>query len=527
MKQYETFELVFSGRMPEDSWAQIDLTAEFACGETVKTVRGFYDGEGRYVVRFLPEAAGEWHWRVRGTVNADGTEICEPADGGHGPVKAVGTHFEYADGSLFIPFGTTMYALAHQDDETVEQTLESLKNAPFNKVRMCVFPKHYDFNHNEPPVYAFEKKADGGWDVGRPCLAFWHRFEHILGRIADMGIQIDLILFHPYDRWGFASLTREEYLVYLDYLQRRLSAWPGIWWSLANEYDLCAEHKSLRDWEEIEETVAANDPYHHLLSNHNCMCFWDAARPNVTHASIQTKALSEIPRWIRQYGKPVMIDECCYEGNLPHFWGSISGEEMVRRFWRCCASGAYCTHGETFLSEDEILWWARGGKLKGESPKRIAFLREIMESLPGPLTPAEGSFQELAQLDGKALEEAARSIPEGMRGFFRSFAASVHRMDVRDRTAHLAGEHTWEAHCGEDAYLYYFDLQCYSEQTVHLPEDKTYRAELIDPWNMTREVLAEEIRGETKLHLPGRENLALLITRTGTADAGMRHGKED
>lgn len=311
MKQYEMFELVFSGEARTDNWAQIDLTAKFTCGGKHKAVKGFYDGEGRYVVRFFPEIPGEWHWRVTGAVNAEGTEICQPADGALGLVKAVDTHFEYTDGTLFIPFGTTVYALAHQKDTLVSQTLESLKKAPFNKVRMCVFPKHYDYNHNEPPYYAFEKKADGGWDVNRPCIAFWQRLERILTRMADMGIQIDLILFHPYDRWGFAALPQQDNLIYLDYLLRRLSAFPNIWWSLANEYDLCADHKSLSDWEEIEAYVAQNDPYRHLLSNHNCMCFWDASRPNITHASLQTKGLSEIPRWIQEYKKPVVIDECC------------------------------------------------------------------------------------------------------------------------------------------------------------------------------------------------------------------------
>ena len=79
--------------------------------------------------------------------------------------------------------------------------------------------------------------------------------------------------------------------------------------------------------------------------------------------------------------------------------------------------------------------------------------------------------------------------------------------------AHLGGERAWESHCSEEAYLTYFDLQCYGEQTVKLPEDKLYRAELIDVWNMTREVIAESISGEIKLALPGRDNLALLITR--------------
>jgi hypothetical protein len=63
----------------------------------------------------------------------------------------------------------------------------------------------------------------------------------------------------------------------------------------------------------------------------------------VTHASIQTRALTEIPRYLREYGKPVVIDECCYEGDLPHIWGSISGQEMVRRFWRCYVGGGACT----------------------------------------------------------------------------------------------------------------------------------------------------------------------------------------
>ena len=509
MKQYAMSELVFPGEALTDNWAQIDLTAEFSCGETVKSVKGFYDGEGRYIVRFLPETAGEWHWKVTGVVNVEGTEICETAENVHGLVKAVDTHFEYEDGTLFIPFGTTVYALAHQDDALVEQTLASLKAAPFNKVRMCVFPKHYDYNHNEPPCYAFEKNADGGWDVNRPCIAFWHRFEKILKRIAKMDIQIDLILFHPYDRWGFSELAQRDNLIYLDYLLRRLSAFPNIWWSLANEYDLNMK-KSLADWEEIEEFVAQNDPFHHLLSNHNCMCFWDSTRKNITHASLQTKGLSEIPRWIREYQKPVVIDECCYEGNLPHFWGSISGVEMVRRFWRCFASGAHCTHGETFLSDDEILWWARGGVLKGESPKRISFLRKIMESLPGPLTPKDGGFLALAQSDDPSVLEA---IPQEMRGIFKSFSDSIRRMSPEDRTAHLGGEHTWESHCGEEAYLIYFDLQCYGEQTVNLPKDKVYKAELIDVWNMTRKVIAEHISGETKLTLPGLDNLALLITR--------------
>ncbi len=511
MRQYEPFELRFPGPRLTSAWAQADVTAVFSRGETRKEIRGFYDGDGTYVIRFLPETAGEWHWSVSGAVNAEGREACEPArPEKHGPVRAVRTHFEHADGALFRPFGTTVYALASQEDGLVEKTLETLKAAPFNKVRMCVFPKHYDYNHNEPPYYPFEKKPDGSWDVRRPSLPFWRRFESILNRISAMGIQIDLILFHPYDRWGFSSLSREENRIYLDEVIRRLAANPDIWWSLANEYDLCLDHKSMAEWEEIEAFVAEQDPYGHLLSCHNCMCFWDAARPAVTHASIQSKALTEIPRWIREYRKPVIIDECCYEGNLEHLWGSISGKEMSARFWRACASGAYCTHGETFLDPQDILWWARGGTLKGESPKRIAFLRETMESLPGPLVPVEEGLSAYASMSDEELDRAIETID----GWMKTFIISIRMMNPRDRAAHLAGEHTWAGRCGDEAFLWFHDRQCYGKQILHLPAGKHYRIEIIDAWNMTRETCMENASGDTVIPLPAREDLAVLALCT-------------
>lgn len=507
MKQYETFELRLGGEVLPDAWAQIDLTATFSCAQESLTVKGFYDGEsdgrGVYVVRFLPQYAGVYRYQVRGAVTAEGEIVCEASSPeAHGIVRAVGTHFAFADGAPYIPFGTTVYALISQDDALVEQTLQSLAAAPFNKLRLCVFPKDYDYNHNEPPLYAFACREDGSWDTSRPSIAFYQRLERILRRIAALGIQLDLILFHPYDRWGFAAMPQADNFRYLDYLLRRLSAMPEIWWSLANEYDLCMPKKTLADWEALEAFVASCDPYHHLLSCHNCFCFWDFKRKDVTHASIQTRALTEIPRYLREYGKPVVIDECCYEGDLPHIWGSISGQEMVRRFWRCYVGGGACTHGETFLSPDDVLWWARGGVLKGESPKRIAFLRRVIEELPGFLSPLESVWEEAERQD-----EAQR--PD----WIRPFLASLSRMAPPDRHMLLCGEHLWAAHCAEDAYLWYYGQQTAREQIIKLPPAHRYRVEVLDTWNMTRETLQTGVSGRVVLTLPGREDMAVLAVR--------------
>lgn len=423
----------------------------------------------------------------------------------HGMVRAVGTHFEYEDGTVFYPFGTTVYALAHQEDRLIAETLDSLKKSPFNKVRMCVFPKHYQYNANEPQYYPFMKREDGSWDVGKPCDEFWDHLEDIIKRLDQMEIECDLILFHPYDRWGFAEFSQKENLIYLDHVIRRLGHLKNIWWSLANEYDLCLDYKTMKDWEEIEEFVASHDTSRHLLSNHNCFIPWDISRKNVTHGSYQTKRFADIPGVVRKFGKPVMVDECCYEGSLPDFWGCLSGEEMTSRFWKVVASGAYCTHGETFLDADDIVWWAKGGRLKGTSPERIRFLREIVESLPGPLEPVEGKWE-------KALREErdhGKERPEPQNGFEKALFS----MEEKDLHIFLALEHRYEAGCGKDAYLFYYDQRCCGRDTVVLPADALYRVEVIDTWNMKRETVMEHASGEITVTLPGRPYMAVLAVK--------------
>ncbi len=506
MKQYEMLELVYQAPAPEGSQADVDLTAKFICGGETVAVKGFYAGQNTYKVRFLPMQAGNYTYHVSGVLSDDGQLRILPADR-HGPVHARGCHFCHADGMRYSPFGTTVYALAHQDGQTTHDTFESLENAPFNKVRLCLFPKHYEHNSNDPKLYAFEKDMDGNWDVHHPCFAFWDAFEDKLRKLDDLGIQADLILFHSYDRWGFSRMGQEANLVYLDYLLRRFSAFPHIWWSLANEYDLMY-NMTMEDWMEIEDFVAENDPYSHLLSNHNCFALWDASRSNITHASLQTRQLTRIAEWRDAYHKPVVVDECCYEGNLSRFWGCISGREMVRRFWRVAVTGGYCTHGETFLDpQRDVIWWAKGGRLKGESASRIAFLRGIVEALPGPIDPMSFWLADVYQKAvGSGREQETAQTDPGYAAFIQSFA----RLGREEAAAYLATEFSFMGRCGDEAFIIYYDLRCCAEDTLELPKDKSYRIELYDVWNMTCEVIAEHVCGRTQIHLPAKEDMAVV-----------------
>jgi hypothetical protein len=172
---------------------------------------------------------------------------------------------------------------------------------------------------------------------------------------------------------------------YLKYVVSRLGAFRNVWWSLANENDFVAE-KQESDWDRMIQVVTDADPYDRLTSIHNGRVLYNHTNPLLTHASIQNgSAAEEAGRAILfrdVYRKPIVFDEIKYEGNIPLRWGNLSGEEMVHRFWECIIAGTYPGHGECYLHPKDVLWWAKGGKLHGQSPARIAFLRDILADGP-------------------------------------------------------------------------------------------------------------------------------------------------
>ena len=129
-RQYEMAELCFTGKKPAGSEVEVDLEAVFVHDGTSTAVKGFYAGNSTYKVRFLPEFSGEYHYTVKGSVLEAPVEgvlkVESAAEGRHGPVRAEGTHLRCADGAYFYSFGTTIYALAHQSEALIEETLESL-----------------------------------------------------------------------------------------------------------------------------------------------------------------------------------------------------------------------------------------------------------------------------------------------------------------------------------------------------------------------------------------------------------------
>ena len=393
VEQWGVFEVSLTGPASGNPFVDVRISATFTCEGISKELDGFYDENGTYRVRCIPDKPGTWTYRTNSSCTEleghTGSFHCvPPSSSNHGPVSVRDTyHFQYADGSSFFPVGTTCYAWIHQGDSLEEQTLESLKKSPFNKVRMCVFPKRMEYNENEPLYYPFEKDAQGNWDMKTFNPAFFTHLEKRVQNLCDIGIEADIILFHPYDKghWGFDSMGRENDGFYLKYIVSRLAAYRNVWWSLANEYDLL-NAKTMDDWDYFGQILQEKDPFNRMASVHNWGQPYDYSKPWVTHCSFQTpvtsRGLEEVPPVRDQYQKATIIDECLYEGNIEMRWGNITPQEMVRRFWLGTVAGCYVTHGETYTHAEDILWWSKGGTLYGQSQERIAFLKKILAEGP-------------------------------------------------------------------------------------------------------------------------------------------------
>ena len=409
IERWDRFEVALNGPKTGNPFQDVTLSAEFVNGSEIVKADGFYDGNGLFKIRFMPTKTGEWKYKTVSNVKQlngkTGKFLCiSPTEGNHGPVKVADTYaFKYADGKRYYPFGTTLYAWTHQPKGLEELTLRTLKEAPFNKVRMCVFPKYYSNVENEPEFYPYEKKdsvklANGKmkfvWDVSKFNPAFFDHLEKRIDDLKALGIEADIIIFHPYDKghWGFDSLGLDNDVRYIKYLIARLSSFRNVWWSMANEFDYITT-KPRASWDIYTKAVVNSDPYHHLCSIHNGSVYYDNWKPEFTHVSIQNgSTVEDFGRAVLLrdvFFKPMIYDEVCYEGDLPQRWGRLSGEEMTDAFWQGTIAGTYLTHGETYKNDGDTIFWAKGGRLIGTSPARIGFLRKILEEAPGPLQLAD------------------------------------------------------------------------------------------------------------------------------------------
>ena len=495
VEQWGVFEIELKGPAEGNPFTEVRFGAVFTDGRATVEVPGFYDGDGVYKVRFSPDAAGDWRYETKSnrwdlTGKLGKFTATAPGKGNHGPVRVHNTfHFAYADGTPYKQVGTTIYNWTDTPDEVQEQTLRTLASAPFNKARMLVTPQPTPYQKKfAPPLWPFAGTPPHSWDFTRYNPEYFRHYEKRVAQLGELGIEADLILFNPYGKFGFETMDAANDERYVRYVVARLGAYRHVWWSLANEYDFLRT-KTDADWDRLGALVKQCDPHQRLRSIHNGALIFDHGKPWITHVSMQNGAAVEEPGRAEMYRgvwrKPVVYDEVKYEGVTPYRWGNLTGQEMVHRFWCGTVAGTYVGHGDYFHTVEEDTFTSFGGKLTGQSPARLAFLRKILEESPAQGIDPIDKWQDVST--------------GGVPGLY---------------------------------YLTYFGHARPTEWSLKLyknavSEGQRYQAEIIDTWDMTVTPVEGEFTtkkldnyhfvdaaGRT-VKLPGKPGIAVRVRRIG------------
>lgn len=499
IEKWGFIEIALPGRADGNPFMDYAVEAVFSGAHETVRVDGFYDGEGVYKVRFMPRYEGDYAYVVSGSFSDEkhrGTfTVSAPSGGNHGPVRVKNQHhFAYEDETPYYPVGTTCYTWAVQGQETREQALKNFAKGYFNKVRFALWRHgnplmHYTERQQPHSPYPFTLTQDGVrvWDFERFDCEFYRDFEEQIVRLMHLGIEADLILLMPNERYGFQHMGEALTAHYLKYVLARFGAYRNAWWTLTNEYDFM-EAKSLPEWNRHGQLLLESDPYRHLRSIHYWRLDYDYSMPWVTHCCIQSQNFRCVPGyadfWRQRYHKPVVLDEIAYEGNLDTCWGNLTGEEMTHRFWLAAITGGYASHGESYLFENEDCPGPNmrvGAKLYGTSPERIAFLHKILSETPGYGLKPLSLYDPVKMHEGNFAWDDPAAVPE-------------------------------ESGYEDSYYLIYLSDYCPGYKTYCLDEANAYTVEVIDTWNMTIEPRGK-VRGTFKVELPAKPYMAIRIRK--------------
>lgn len=270
-------------------WWEFPVTATFrhvASGRHL-TLKGFFDGGKRYIVRFAPPAAGIWKYETTshdsGLANLTGQiEAVEPSAleiaanpnlRGHLQAAPNGRYFQHADGTPFFLLADTNWSintqrcgLGENSDGPFYKYLDDRKSKGFTMVLMSYM---HGFGDTREPA---GQRNEGGYpfpdaDLQRLNADYFASLDRRMNALWQNGMTVGI---HP--TW-FGKMNcffdYESAVRISSYLAVRYGAYNGLW-SLSGEYQY-----AMKDCQWTEEqinglgsAVAAHNPYQHPLSIH-------------------------------------------------------------------------------------------------------------------------------------------------------------------------------------------------------------------------------------------------------------------
>lgn len=382
----------------------IELAGEFTGPEGIRIrVPGFYDGDGRWIIRFSPTREGVWTLRTASPLAALDGRIeagirCVPnrREAIHGGLlvdPAHPYHFVYEDGTRYFLLGYEAdwlwgAGIDDPDRKVMRRLIDQMAARGFNHVMVNVYA--YDTNWSKgrehawdwgpAPVYPWEGANDKP-DHSRLNPKYFQLYDRMMSELRDKGVVAHLMLkvYNKQVNWP-AKYSRDEDR-YFRYVTARYQAYSNVVWDFSkeahNERDPGLQRR-------LMETVRASDAYRRLLTAHDDDEFYWTPEFNklLDFRTDQQHTLwpdmIAFDRALRRY--PVVNSEFGYERgvdtfpsyNVVHDW-----QEQLRRAWLIYLAGGYGVYYYHNTAWDVV-------KPDPEPPgmQRFQLLKDTLAALP-------------------------------------------------------------------------------------------------------------------------------------------------
>ena len=145
-----------SNTQHENPFSDVALSAEFRFGDKIVRTDGFYDGDQKWKIRFMPQSQGLWRYQTCSNDPAlngqkGSFEVGPPGPLNHGPVKVANTyHFSYEDGTPYFVMGYHALQLAESRSGPRRAHPSDPRQRAFQQSPVWTFPKMVDLQSPRP-----------------------------------------------------------------------------------------------------------------------------------------------------------------------------------------------------------------------------------------------------------------------------------------------------------------------------------------------------------------------------------------
>jgi hypothetical protein len=403
IERFQSHDFVFPATAPGNPF-DVEIAGEFSgpAGAHLR-IPGFYDGDGRWIIRFAPNREGEWQLRTVSSLAAlDGkTETgirCDPnrSNENHGGLRvdpAHPYHFVYEDGTRYFLLGYEadwLWGADMQDPDRrlMRKLIDQMASRGFNHVMVNLFAwdtswskgREHAWDWGPAPVFPWEGTNEKP-DHSRLNPQYFRIYDGMMSALRDKGIVAHIMLkvYNKMVNWPKPYSRDEER--YFRYVTARYQAYSNLVWDFSkeahNERDLSLQARLL-------DLVRSNDAYHHLLTAHDDDVFyWTPEYNRVLDFRTDQQhtfwpEMIAFDRTLRRY--PVLNSEFGYERGVdkfPTYRVEHDWEEQLRRAWLIYLAGGYGVYYYHNTAWDVV-------KPEPEPPgmKRFQLLKDTLSALP-------------------------------------------------------------------------------------------------------------------------------------------------